>query len=73
MATDWKVFSGFIGVVIGWMLSILTRRFEQVWFGAKLKIDCRVLGNKDENATDVYIRFRVQKLMAVKARASPPS
>lgn len=60
MATDWKAFSGIIGVVIGWVLGIMTRHFEQVWFGAKLKIDHHVPGNKDENAADVYIRFRVQ-------------
>lgn len=60
MATDWKVFSGIIGVVIGWMLSMLTRLFEEGLFGAKLKIDYRVPANKDENPDDVYIRFRVQ-------------
>lgn len=61
MSTDWKAFGAIIGVVVGWMLAILTRHFEEVWFGAKLKIDCnRVPGNKDENPDDLYIKFRVQ-------------
>jgi hypothetical protein len=60
MAIDWKVFSGLIGVVLGWLLGILTRHFEELWFGAKLKIECDVPGNKDENDTHVYIRFLLQ-------------
>ena len=58
MATDWKAFHGIIGVVVGLML----RYLEEVLFGAKLKIDYHVPGNKDENATDVYIKFRVQNV-----------
>ena len=61
MVTDWKTFLGIIGVVVGWMLVTLTRYFEEVWFGARLKIDCHgVPGNKDENADAVYMKFRVR-------------
>src|SRR5215471_16712396 len=63
MATDWKAFTSIIpliGVVIGWVLGMLTRYFDQVMFGAKLKIDHPVPGSMDENATDVYIKFRVR-------------
>ncbi len=47
-------------MVVGWVLGIMTRHFEEVWFGAKLKIDCNVPGNKDETPDDVYNKFRVQ-------------
>ncbi len=58
---DWKAFIGIAGVVVGWMLSIVTRHFEEVWFGAKLRIDCKgVPGNTDQNLQDAYVRFRVQ-------------
>lgn len=61
MARIWTVAGGIIGVVVGWMLSILTRHFEEVWFGAKLTIECNgVPGNKDENPDDLYIKFRVR-------------
>jgi hypothetical protein len=50
-----------LGVVVGWVLATVTRHFEEVWFGAKLTIDCQhAPGNKDETADRIYIKFRVQ-------------
>jgi hypothetical protein len=62
MTIDLKGFGSLICVAVGWMLAMLTRHFEEVWFGAKLKIDCNnVPGTKDENhPTDVYVKFRLR-------------
>jgi hypothetical protein len=54
-------FSGTFGVVLGWLLAIITRHFDDVWFGAKLGIECKgVPGNKDETSDGIFIEFRVQ-------------
>jgi hypothetical protein len=62
MATDWKAFNGIIGSILGVFVGWMLRYLDEVFFGAKLKIDYRITGNKDENATDVYIKFRVQNV-----------
>jgi hypothetical protein len=50
-----------VGVVVGWTLAVITRHFEEVWFGARLKVDCQgEPGNKAETDNDVWIKFRVQ-------------
>ncbi len=54
-------FSGPFGVVLGWVLAIITRPFDVVWFGAKLGVECKnVPGNKDETPDGIFIKFRVQ-------------
>lgn len=56
-----RAFAPIIGVVVGWMLVILTRHLEQIWFGAKLKIDCqRAPGKTDETPAAKFVKFRVQ-------------
>jgi len=56
-----RAFAPIIGVVIGWMLVILTRHLEQIWFGAKLKIDCQhAPGKTDETPVAVFMKFRVR-------------
>jgi hypothetical protein len=34
-------FSGPFGVVLGWLLAMITRHFDDVWFGAKLGLECK--------------------------------
>ncbi len=52
---------GLIGVIVGWGLTFLTRRFEEKWFGARLVIDGKEApANKDETADKAYMRFRVR-------------
>ena len=49
-----------LGVILGWLLTAITRHNEEVWFGARLHIDCqRAPGNKSETCDDVYVKFRV--------------
>jgi hypothetical protein len=49
------------GVILGWGLNILSRRFEEAWFGAKLVIDGEEApGRRDETADKVYLRFSVR-------------
>jgi hypothetical protein len=50
-----------VGVIVGWVLAVFTRHFEDRWFGAKLKIDCgKAPGNKMEAPDFVYIKFCVR-------------
>lgn len=52
---------GLIGVTIGWVFTVVTRRWEEAWFGAKLAIEGRKApGHKSETADKVYMKFRVQ-------------
>jgi hypothetical protein len=56
-----QIIGPIIGVVLGWGLATLTRRFEEILFGAKLKIDCRdAPGKRDETSDFIFIKFRVQ-------------
>ena len=39
-----------MGTVLGWLLAVVTRYFDETWFGAKLKIECqRARGVEEEN------------------------
>lgn len=59
----WGIIGVVVGSVLGWVLAIMTRHYEQVWFGAKLTIACKdVLGNKDETPDNVFVRFSVQNI-----------
>lgn len=60
MATDCKVSNGLIGVVVGAVIVWIIHYADEVFRGAKLKIDCKPPGNTGENNTDFYMRFRVQ-------------
>jgi hypothetical protein len=52
---------GLIGVIIGWGLTVVARRWEEAWFGAKLAIEGgKAPGRKGETADKVYMRFRVR-------------
>ena len=48
-------------MLLGWGLATLTRYFDEIWFGAKLTIDCRdAPGKRDETTDTVFMKFRVQ-------------
>jgi hypothetical protein len=50
-----------LGIFLGWLLSLLTRRYEDVWFGAKLKIDAEhAPQHKTDTGDRIYMRFRVR-------------
>ena len=54
-------FGGIVSVAVGWVLATMTRHFDAVWFGAKLKIVCKdAVGNRDETRHAVFIKFRVE-------------
>jgi hypothetical protein len=52
---------GLVGVVIGWGLTVVSRRWEEKLFGTKLVIDGgKAPGRKTETGDKVYMRIRVQ-------------
>jgi hypothetical protein len=52
---------GIVGIIVGWTRSLLTRRYEEAWFGPKLVIDCQQAPGKiSETDVDAWMKFRVQ-------------
>jgi hypothetical protein len=51
------------GVIVGFLLSTVSRVFDEAWFGPKLVIDCQHAPRNREEANDkLYVRFRVRNL-----------
>ncbi len=51
------------GVIVGFLLSTISRAFDEAWFGPKLVIDCEgAPKNKDESNDKLWVRFRVRNL-----------
>jgi hypothetical protein len=51
------------GVIVGFLLSTISRAFDEAWFGPKLVIDCQgAPKSKDESNDKLWVRFRVRNL-----------
>jgi hypothetical protein len=50
-----------VGVIVGWILGMCSRYFDDRLFGAKLTIDCGTApGNRIESPDSLYIKFCVR-------------
>jgi hypothetical protein len=49
------------GVIVGFLLSTVSRAFDEAWFGPNLVIDCQgAPKSKDESNDRLWVRFRVR-------------